>query len=110
MKSILNVLKAVVLLGVLIVAILIGRASYKIESQNSNLVRDRDSIHRVCRSQLENKVTGKPCPLCRKKWLEVNKQKSLEDRIIEYAELKYGKNVENFTNVETMEVYNMLIN
>ena len=86
---------------------------YVIHHKDSDLKKnaanlDQDGIHVACRSQLEGKIHGMACSLCRAKWKNENQPKSLQDGIIEYAERKYGKKVSNFSNAETMEVYQML--
>jgi hypothetical protein len=86
---------------------------YVIHHKDSDLKKnaanlDQDGIHVACRSQLEGKIHGMACSLCRSKWSDLKPSKSLQDEIIEYAERKYGKKVSNFTNAETMEVYQML--
>ncbi len=78
------------------------------ESKNNGYHRDYLGIHVACKSQLEGKINGRPCPLCRAKWSDLKPSKSLQDGIIEYAERKNGKKVSEFTNAETMEVYQML--
>jgi hypothetical protein len=86
---------------------------YVIHHKDSDLKKnaanlDQDGIHVACRSQLEGKIHGMACSLCRSKWSDLKPSKSLQDGIIEYAERKYGKKVSNFSNAETMEVYQML--
>ena len=49
---------------------------------------DQDGIHVACRSQLEGKIHGMACSLCRSKWSDLKPSKSLQDGIIEYAERK----------------------
>jgi hypothetical protein len=77
-------------------------------SKNFGNHRDHSGIHMACKSQLEGKIHGLACSLCRSKWSDLKPSKSLQDGIIEYAERKYGKKVSNFSNAETMEVYQML--
>ena len=78
------------------------------ESQNNGYHCDNSGIHVACKSQLEGKIHGLACSLCRAKWRDLKPSKSLQDGIIEYAERKNGKKVSEFTNAETMEVYQML--
>jgi hypothetical protein len=82
--------------------------NYNSDSKKNAANLDQDGIHVACKSQLEGKINGRPCSLCRAKWKNKNQPKNLQDGIIEYAERKYGKKVSNFTNTETMEVYQML--
>ena len=108
MKTIINFFKFVVFSVVFAFAILLGSFIYKLDVQKQNLKKDQEGFHRICKSNLDGKIAGKPCSMCKLKWQEIKTPKSMQDRIIQYAERKYGKSVSEFTNVETMEVYRMM--
>jgi len=80
----------------------------KIENQKNHIKKDSDGIHKLCRSNLEGKIAGKPCSMCKLKWTENKSPKKLEESILKFAEKKYGKNIKDFTNGETKELYYMM--
>jgi hypothetical protein len=108
MKTIINFFKFIIFSLVFAFAVILGSFIYKLDIERQNLKKGDDGLHRICRSHLEGKIAGKPCSMCRLKWAEIKSPKSFQDKIIEYAERKFGKKVEDFTNSETLETFNMM--
>ena len=89
-------------------AVTLGIFINKLHVESQNLKKCDDGLHRICRSHLEGKIAGKPCSMCRLKWEEINSPKTMQDKIIEYAERKYGKKFEDFTNSEATATVRMM--
>jgi hypothetical protein len=108
MKTIINFFKFLLFSLVFAFAVILGSFIYKLDVEKQNLKRDDDTLHRICRSNLEGKIAGQPCSMCKLKWNEIKKPKSIQYAITRYAEKKFGKKVKDFTNEETINLLNML--
>lgn len=108
MKTIISFFKFIFFCFVFAFAMLCGFFLYKLETQRNDLKKDSDNIHRICRSNLEGKIAGKPCSMCSMKWSELKSPKDMQEKILRYAEKKFGKKVQDFTNGETKELFYMM--
>jgi hypothetical protein len=108
MKKITSLFKNIMLAILCVITFFQFFYIYKNNTSKPSIKRDNDGIHRICRSNLEGKIAGKPCSMCRLKWSELKTPKNMQEKILRYAEKKFGKKVQDFTNGETKELFYMM--
>lgn len=101
--------KYIIISLLLFISFFAGFFFNKLKQQKANLRKDSSEFHALCKSQMEGKIYGRPCSTCMVKWrAQISNIESDQDKIIKYAEIRFGKPVEQFTNSETLETFYMM--
>lgn len=108
MEKIISLFKYLIFLVVFLINLVNCIIICKNNIHKPSIEKDNDGIHRICRSNLEGKIVGRPCSMCRLKWNKIKEPIDIYDSILKYAEKKFGKNVKDFSNAEVIELTNML--
>lgn len=99
-----RLIKLIFIVGV---AFFIGNTYNKAKSQREALQKVGE-YHRICLSQLEEKIEGNPCSMCKVKWRD-NQEESPYGKYVEYQLKRWGKTMKELTTEELKEIQDTLI-